>query len=105
MLPAGNKAFADVFATQSALGRDYTEGDDFSNYVPLKSLRVVNLPDVVPRVRPTGHLLAFVPYFFACAVSLRVFMEGIWLSRRILLILSLTLFEQARRLCLQGPIG
>ena len=62
VLLQGNEAFAKVFETQSALGTNFQTGqtgkEDLKNYVPLKSLRVINLPDVVPRVRPAVHLHA-----------------------------------------------
>ncbi len=56
---AGNEAFAEVFRTQHAeLDDDYPPGHELKNYVPLKSLRVVNLPDVVPKVCATDFLHA-----------------------------------------------
>ena len=49
-LVAGNKAFADVFRTQHSGEKDDPEGNPLQSYVPLKSLRIINTPDIVPKV-------------------------------------------------------
>lgn len=98
VLPAGNKAFAEVFKTQSALGTDHVPGHDLKNYVPLKSLRVLNLPDVVPRVRPAQQMHALMLYIccFCACVRHELNTEGIMLHRELSIVLRFRIAESRR---------